>query len=118
MGRVQDRVAIVTGAASGIGEAGAIRLAEEGAKVVCADLNLAGAEATAKKIEAMGLTASAYQIDIADSDQCDALAADTLKRYGSIDILVNNAGVNRCSCSHTCCKHERFIVVKASVHDN
>ena len=94
MGRVQDRVAIVTGAASGIGEASAVRLAEEGAKVVCADLNLAGAEATAKKIEAMGLVASAYQIDIADSDQCDALAADTLKRYGSIDILVNNAGVN------------------------
>ena len=44
MGRVQDRVAIVTGAASGIGEASAIRLAEEGARVVCADLNIEGAE--------------------------------------------------------------------------
>ena len=94
MGRVQDRVAIVTGAASGIGEASAIRLAEDGAIVVCADINLAGAEAVAKKITDMGGKANAYQIDIADSDQCDACASDTLKRYGSIDILVNNAGVN------------------------
>ena len=94
MGRVQDKVAIVTGAASGIGEASAIRLAEEGAKVICADINLAGAEATAKKIQAIGATSNAFQIDIADSEQCDALAADTMKRYGSIDILVNNAGVN------------------------
>ena len=86
MGRVQDRVAIVTGAASGIGEASAIRLAEEGAKVICADLNLAGAEETAKRIAAMGGTANAFQIDIADSEQCDALAADTLNRYGAIDI--------------------------------
>ena len=51
MGRVQDRVAIVTGAASGIGEASAIRLAEDGAIVVCADINLAGAEAVAKKLQ-------------------------------------------------------------------
>ena len=94
MGRVQNRVAIVTGAASGIGEASAIRLAEEGAKVVCADVNLEGAEATAKKIQAMGGTANAFKIDISDSEQCDSCAADTLNRYGSIDILVNNAGVN------------------------
>ena len=94
MGRVQDRVAIVTGAASGIGEASAIRLAEEGAIVVCADINLDGADAVAKKIQAMGGRANAFKIDISDSDQCDACAADTLKRHGSIDILVNNAGVN------------------------
>lgn len=94
MGRVQNRVAIVTGAASGIGEASAIRLAEEGAKVVCADVNLEGAEATAKKIQAIGGTANAFKIDISDSEQCDSCATDTLNRYGSIDILVNNAGVN------------------------
>ena len=94
MGRVQDRVAIVTGAASGIGEASAIRLAEDGAIVVCADINLAGAESVAKKINDMGGRANAYQIDISDSAQCDACASDTLKRYGAIDILVNNAGVN------------------------
>ena len=94
MGRVQGLVAIVTGAASGIGEASAIRLAEDGAKVVCADLNLEGAEKTAKKIIEAGGEANSFKIDIADSVQCDQLAADTLARYGSIDILVNNAGVN------------------------
>ena len=94
MGRVQDLVAIVTGAASGIGEASAIRLAEDGAKVVCADLNLEGAEKTAKKIIEAGGEANSFKIDIADSAQCDQLAADTLARHGSIDILVNNAGVN------------------------
>ena len=94
MGRVQERVAIVTGAASGIGEASAIRLAEEGAKVVCADLNGAGAEATAKKIQAAGGISTSYQIDISDSAQCDACVADTISKYGAVDILVNNAGVN------------------------
>lgn len=94
MGRVQDLVAIVTGAASGIGEASAIRLAEEGAKVVCADVNGEGAEKTAQKIVAMGGIANSYIIDISDSAQCDACASDTLSRYGAIDILVNNAGVN------------------------
>ena len=94
MGRVQGLVAIVTGAASGIGEASAIRLAEDGAKVVCADLNLEGAEETANKILKAGGVANSFKIDIADSAQCDQLATDTLARYGSIDILVNNAGVN------------------------
>ena len=94
MGRVEERVAIVTGAASGIGEASAIRLAEEGAKVVCADLNGAGAETTAKKIQAAGGIASSFQIDISDSAQCDSCIADTISKYGAVDILVNNAGVN------------------------
>ena len=98
--RVQDRVAIVTGAASGIGEASAIRLAEEGAKVICADLNLAGAQATANAINSSGGTALAYEIDIADSAQCDAIVAKAVESYGSIDILVNNAGVNLPSVFH------------------
>lgn len=98
--RVQDRVAIVTGAASGIGEASAIRLAEEGAKVICADLNLAGAQATANAVNSSGGTALAYEIDIADSAQCDAIVAKAVESYGSIDILVNNAGVNLPSVFH------------------
>ena len=92
--RVKDRVAIVTGAASGIGEASAIRLAEEGAAVICADLNAEGAAQTAAKITASGGRALGYTIDISDSAQCDAIVAKAVDTYGSIDILVNNAGVN------------------------
>lgn len=93
-GRVEGRVAIVTGAGSGIGEASAIRLAEEGATVVCADINEAAAQATAEKINSAGGKASAYTIDISQSQKCTAIVEDTVSKYGSIDILVNNAGVN------------------------
>jgi len=92
--RVAGRVAIVTGAASGIGEASAIRLAEEGASVICADLNAEGAERTAQAIVAKGGTAIGYTIDISDSTQCDAIVAKAVSTYGAINILVNNAGVN------------------------
>ena len=93
-GRVQDRVAIVTGAGSGIGEASAIRLAEEGAKVVCADIYLESATKTAQAITTAGGIANAYEIDISISSTCNAIVTDTVARYGSVDILVNNAGVN------------------------
>ena len=92
--RVAGRVAIVTGAASGIGEASAVRLAEEGAAVICADLNSEGAAKVAADINAAGGRALAYTIDISDSAQCDAIVAKAVETYGSIDILVNNAGVN------------------------
>jgi NAD(P)-dependent dehydrogenase (short-subunit alcohol dehydrogenase family) len=92
--RVKGSVCIVTGAGSGIGEASAIRLAEEGGKIVCADINGAAADATAAKILASGGVANSYTIDISKSEQCDAIVADTVSRYGSIDVLVNNAGVN------------------------
>jgi NAD(P)-dependent dehydrogenase (short-subunit alcohol dehydrogenase family) len=92
--RVAGRVAIVTGAASGIGEASAIRLAEEGAAVVCADINGEGANKVAAAIVASGGRAIGYAIDISDSAQCDAIVAKAVELYGAVDILVNNAGVN------------------------
>lgn len=92
--QVKDRIAIVTGAGSGIGEASAIRLAEEGAKVICADINLESANKTAQQITASGFVAEGYAIDIADSQACTSLVDDTVKKFGAIDILVNNAGVN------------------------
>jgi dihydroanticapsin dehydrogenase len=92
--RVANRVAIVTGAGSGIGQASAIRLAEEGAKVICADINLESANATASEINSSGFIAEGYAIDIADSQACTSLVDRVVSQYGSIDILVNNAGVN------------------------
>ena len=92
--RVKDRIAIVTGAGSGIGEASAIRLAEEGAKVICANINLESATKTAQQITASGFIAEGYAIDIADSQACTALVSHAVSKYGAIDILVNNAGVN------------------------
>ena len=91
--RVKDRIAIVTGAGSGIGEASAIRLAEEGAKVICADINLESATNTAQQITASGFVAEGYAIDIADSQACTSLVDHAVEKYGAIDILVNNAGV-------------------------
>jgi dihydroanticapsin dehydrogenase len=92
--RVKDRIAIVTGAGSGIGQASAIRLAEEGATVICADINLESATDTAQKIKDVGFIAEGYAIDIADSQACTSLVDHTVTKYGAIDILVNNAGVN------------------------
>jgi dihydroanticapsin dehydrogenase len=92
--RVKGRVAIVTGAGSGIGEASAIRLAEEGAKVICADINLESATNTATQITSAGFIAEAFAIDISDSQACTKLVDYCVSKYGSVDILVNNAGVN------------------------
>ena len=93
-GRVQNLVAIVTGAGSGIGQASAIRLAEEGATVVCADRNSGSLEITKGLIANLNLKSESYVIDISESKSCDELVAHTVNTYGSVDILVNNAGVN------------------------
>ena len=93
-GRVQNLVAIVTGAGSGIGQASAIRLAKEGATVVCADRNSGSLEITKRLIADLKLHSESYVIDISESKSCDELVAHTVSTYGSIDILVNNAGVN------------------------
>lgn len=93
-GRVEGLVAIITGAGSGIGEASAIRLAEEGAMVICADINELAAKSTSESINATGGRATWAVIDISDSHACTQLVDKTVEDFGSVDILVNNAGVN------------------------
>lgn len=89
MARLANKVAIVTGAASGFGEGIARRFAEEGAKVVVADLNLKGAERVAGDI---GTAAVAVQTDVSQRAQVEAMVALAMDRFGRIDIMVNNAG--------------------------
>ena len=95
MGLVQSKIAIVTGAAQGIGAAIAERLAGEGATVALVDLNLAGCEQVAERIQGQGGKAHAFQTDVSSTEQVTGLVAEIIKQLGRVDILVNNAGVTR-----------------------
>jgi glucose 1-dehydrogenase len=91
--RLQDKVAIVTGAGSGNGRGIALRLAEEGAKVVVADVSEAGAAETAVMIATAGGQVAVVRADVSQKDQVEAMVQTTLDHFGQVDILVNNAGV-------------------------
>ncbi|MFF1685729.1 MULTISPECIES: 3-oxoacyl-ACP reductase FabG [unclassified Streptomyces] len=93
--RFTGRVAVVTGAAQGIGAATALRLAEEGAAVAVVDLTAERAEATVEAIRAKGGQASAYGCDVTDQDAVEATFARINDELGALHILVNNAGVTR-----------------------
>ena len=90
-GRLEGKVAVITGAASGIGRATALRFAAEGAAVVVGDLSADGAAAVAAEIAAQGGRSAARQVDVAVSAQVDALVEEAVGRFGRIDILMNNA---------------------------
>ena len=92
--RVKDKVAIITGAAHGMGEAEARLFAAEGAKVVVADILAGDAEAVAAAIRAEGRAATAAKIDVTNEAEWAALIAKALATYGRLDILVNNAGIS------------------------
>jgi 3-oxoacyl-[acyl-carrier protein] reductase len=93
---LNDKVAVVTGAAQGIGRAIAETLAQQGADVVVADLQVEKAEATAKEIAAdTGRRVIAVQVDVADNASAKAMIDRTIAELGRIDILVNNAGTTR-----------------------
>jgi NAD(P)-dependent dehydrogenase (short-subunit alcohol dehydrogenase family) len=89
--RLKDKVAVITGAARGIGAAFAVGFGKEGAKIVIGDI-LDGKE-TVDAVEKSGSKAIFVRTDVSKQDQCDALAKAAMDRFGSIDILVNNAGI-------------------------
>ena len=91
--RLKDKVAIITGAASGIGKEIAIVFAREGAKVAIADLNKQAADAAAKEIDPTGKRAIGVAMDVTKEDQVDAGTAEVVKTFGRIDVLVSNAGI-------------------------
>ncbi len=95
MGRFDGQVAVVTGAARGIGQAIAWRLAQEGADVAVCDLDASWLTETVENIRSMGRRAEAFACDVARSDQVQAVVDGTVSALGRLDILVNNAGITR-----------------------
>jgi 3-oxoacyl-[acyl-carrier protein] reductase len=95
MGRLEGRVAFITGAGGGIGAATVLRMAEEGARVVLADINTGGCKQIAAELERRGAEGLVVACDVADKAMVQDAMKQTVSRFGRLDILVNNAGVVR-----------------------
>ncbi|WP_017760355.1 3-hydroxybutyrate dehydrogenase [Pseudacidovorax intermedius] len=91
--QLKDKVAYITGSASGIGKEIATLFAQEGAKIVIADLNKEAADATAAELKATGAQAIGVAVDVTDEQQVEASVEEAVKAFGGIDILVSNAGI-------------------------
>ena len=95
MGRVQDKVVIVTGGAGGIGSAACRAIAAEGGKIVVADLDAAAAESVAAEITADGGVATSIGVDVTDRSQVQAMVRAAVEAFGALNVIFNNAGMNR-----------------------
>ncbi|WP_279633299.1 SDR family NAD(P)-dependent oxidoreductase [Marinilactibacillus kalidii] len=93
MNKLNGKIAIVTGAASGMSKSIAELYTAEGAAVMLADFNLEGAQAVAQELKDKGFKAEAIKVDVANSDDLNEMFKQTINAFGSYDILVNNAGV-------------------------
>lgn len=93
--RLKDRVAIITGAAQGIGKATAALFHREGAKLVLCDMDLATLEAAAKEIAPNADHIRCFACNVSKKEDCESVVAKTMESFGKVDILVNNAGITR-----------------------
>ncbi|WP_226675847.1 3-oxoacyl-ACP reductase FabG [Mesobacillus jeotgali] len=93
--RLKDKVAIITGAANGIGLAAAKTFAREGARIAMADFNEETGTKRAVELSAEGYDAAFFQVNVADRNSVDSLVQNVLGHFGKIDILINNAGITR-----------------------
>ncbi len=93
--RLKDKVAVITGAASGIGQGTAFRFTEEGAKLILGDVNEAALEQTVKQIKEQGGEAVAVVCDVANTHDIEKIMSAATEHYGSLDILVNNVGIGK-----------------------
>jgi NAD(P)-dependent dehydrogenase (short-subunit alcohol dehydrogenase family) len=91
--KLQDRVAVITGAGSGIGQAMALQFAREGARILAADINREAAEETTKMVTAAGGACQAFAVDVTQPEQVSAMIERAVAVYGQLDILCNNAGI-------------------------
>ncbi|MCA1025582.1 MULTISPECIES: SDR family NAD(P)-dependent oxidoreductase [Cytobacillus] len=91
--RLQNKVAIITGAASGMGKAEALRFASEGAKVIVADLNMEGAEAVVAEIKENNGEALAVKVNVTEQADLENMVKAAMDHYGQIDVVINNAGI-------------------------
>jgi len=95
MGKLDGKVALVTGGAQGIGKAITLSLAREGADVAVSDINLEKAQETCREAESLGKRALAVGGSVANAKDAEAMVEKTVEAFGGLDILVNNAGITR-----------------------
>jgi len=93
--KLKDQVALITGAAQGIGRSVALTLAREGARVAISDVSLEKAQQTADECAALGVESRALRFDVSNEEEVRAGFADAVEAFGGLDILVNNAGITR-----------------------
>jgi meso-butanediol dehydrogenase/(S,S)-butanediol dehydrogenase/diacetyl reductase len=93
MGRLDDKVLLLTGAGSGIGRASALRAAQEGARLFLTDVAVAGLEETTKRVGELGAQVESRAADISDEQQARASVVACVERFGKLDVLCNNAGI-------------------------
>ncbi|MCK5548515.1 MAG: 3-oxoacyl-ACP reductase FabG [Thermoplasmata archaeon] len=94
-GKLKDKVALVTGGASGIGEATVAKFAEEGAKLVINDVDVESANKLAKELESKGTDVLVVKADVSKGQEVGSMVDKIIERFGRLDILINNAGINR-----------------------